>query len=65
MQNDPWWMGTCGAAGGKGRGRSRSRDRDQKKDRVRETSAERRAKIAEWNKAKKDVVEEPPDPAPE
>jgi splicing factor U2AF subunit len=42
------------------RGRDdRGRDRDREDRKVRETSAERRAKIAEWNKAKAQPKEEP------
>ena len=36
----------------------RGRDRDREDRKVRETSAERRAKIAEWNKAKEEPKEE-------
>jgi len=48
---------------GKGRSRDRSRDRGDRKreevrDRKRETSAERRAKIAEWNKSKDEPAAE-------
>jgi hypothetical protein len=46
--------------GGDRGGSGRDRDRDERK--VRESSAERRAKIAEWNKAKPadDAAEEAP-----
>lgn len=43
----------------------RGRDRDREDRKVRETSAERRAKIAEWNKAKAEPQEEAVPPAAE